>query len=310
MKTQSRRQFLAALPASAALASLGSSPNACAIEPIDRPGPPRLRLSLAAYSFRQYFKHQRGGGTPADPAKTIDMLPFIDYCADQGCAGAELTSYYFPPDPDNTYLQSLKRQAFLRGIAISGTAVGNVFTLPVGDKRTREIEQVKQWIERAAAMGAPHIRIFAGNLPTGMSASQARILSVSAIEECCAEAARRGVFLGLENHGGIVAEPDALLDIVRAVRSPWFGINLDTGNFQTDDPYADLERCLPYAVNVQVKVEIQRRGKAKEPADYARIGRLLRAGRYQGFVALEYEGAEDPWTAVPVALDRLREALV
>ena len=61
-------------------------------------------------------------------------------------------------------------------------------------------------------------------------------------------------------HAGIVAEPDGLLEIVRTVKSPWIGINLDTGNFHTEDPYADLEKIAPYTVNVQLKVEIKRKG--------------------------------------------------
>jgi sugar phosphate isomerase/epimerase len=115
--------------------------------------------------------------------------------------------------------------------------------------------------------------------------------------------------LGLENHGGIVADPSDLLEIVRAVKSPWFGVNLDTGNFQTEDPYADLAKCAPYAVNVQVKVEIKRRGAKAEPSDLKRVATILRDANYQGYVALEYEAAPDPWTVVPRHLEELRAAL-
>jgi sugar phosphate isomerase/epimerase len=169
---------------------------------------------------------------------------------------------------------------------------------------------VKQWIDHAALLAAPHIRIFAGTVNPAMSKAEAKKLSIEAIEECCDYAGRKGVMLGLENHGGIVAEPADLLEIVHAVKSPWFGINLDTGNFQTDDPYADLAACAPYAVNVQVKGVIRRRGrKTDEPSDLKRIAKLLRDARYQGYVALEYEMPEDPWTAVPRLLDDLRAAI-
>jgi hypothetical protein len=69
---------------------------------------------------------------------------------------------------------------------------------------------------------------------------------------------------------------------VRSVQSPWFGINLDTGNFYTDDPYGDLARCAPYAVNVQVKVDVRRRGaKQGEPVDLTRLATILRdASKY------------------------------
>jgi sugar phosphate isomerase/epimerase len=116
--------------------------------------------------------------------------------------------------------------------------------------------------------------------------------------------------LGLENNGGIVATAHDLLTIVRAVKSPWFGVNLDTGNFHSADPYADLARCVPYAVNVQYKVEMHREGTGpKEPADAARVVNILRDGGYQGFVALEYEAAGNPHDAVPRHLRELRDLL-
>ena len=101
-----------------------------------------------------------------------------------------------------------------------------------------------------------------------------------------------------------------MLDIIRAVKSPWVGINLDTGNFQTDDPYADLAKCAPYAINVQYKSQILRRGqKQKEPADLARVVKLLRDANYQGYFTLEYEAPEDPWVAVPELLKQMRAAM-
>jgi sugar phosphate isomerase/epimerase len=139
--------------------------------------------------------------------------------------------------------------------------------------------------------------------------AESKAICIETIAECCEYAGRKGIFLGLENHGGIVAEPDDLLEIVKAVESPWFGINFDTGNFHTADPYADLARCAPYAVNAQVKVEIQPRGEPKGAADLGRLIEILRGSRYQGYVALEYEAAEDPWVAVPPVLRRL-EALM
>ncbi len=277
-----------------------------AMEPIVRAGGARMRLSLAAYSFRQFFKTGAPPPAAATADRSIDLFQFIDYCAEQNCDATELTSYYFPADVDDDYLLRIRRHAFLRGIEISGTAIGNTFTWPPGEKQDQELARAKQWIDRAALMGAPHIRIFAGQRQDNQPLEEAKSLCIETIQTCCEYAAGKGIFFGLENHGGIVAEPDDLLDIVRAVKSPWFGINLDTGNFHTVDPYADLARCAPYAVNVQVKVEIQRRGKQKEPADLDRVIGILRESGYQGYVALEYESAEDPWVAVPPALRQLK----
>ena len=295
----SRRRFLQ-LTASSILAA----PLVRAIEPFQRAGSPRLQLSLAAYSFRQFFKEEKGKPIPGG---TLDMPGFIDYCAAQGLAGAELTSYYFPLDPTDEYLLRVRRQAFLRGVAISGTSVGNNFALANGPERDNQIADVKKWIDRAAVLGAPHIRVFAG-AAKGVEPAEARRMCISAMEECCEYAGRQGIFLGLENHGGIVADAAGMLEIIKAVKSPWFGVNLDTGNFHSADPYAELAQIAPYAVNVQVKAEIKRAGaKEDEPSDLPRVVQILRDANYQGWAALEYESKEDPWKAVPPLLAKLRE---
>ncbi len=303
----SRRRFLRScfqVAASAAAWRLFGSP-AGAIEAFDRKGPPRLLPALAAYSFRNYFvtaSHTRE--TVPEPPRRIDLFDFVDFCATHGCA-AELTSYYFPPNTDADYLLKLRRHAFLRGVPISGTAVGNTFTLPEGQKRDEQIAMVNRWIENAAILGAPHVRIFAG-AAGGLSKAEAKKQCIAAVEQCAEVAAPKGVFLGLENHGGIVAAADDLLDIIHALKSPWVGINLDSGNFHTDDPYRDMERCAPYAVNVQIKSELRPRGKKTEEADWDRMMKILRDANYQGYVALEYEAAPDPWETVPGLLKRLK----
>ena len=183
--------------------------------------------------------------------------------------------------------------------------MGNNFALPAGPARDAQIADVKKWIDYAAIMGAPHIRIFAG-AAKGIGDADARAMCISAIEECCAYAGTKGIFLGLENHGGIVATAAGMLEIIKAVKSPWFGVNLDTGNFHSEDPYAELAQIAPYAVNVQVKAEILRAG-AKQPeiSDLPRVAKILRDANYQGWVALEYESKEDAWTAVPRLLTEL-----
>ncbi|MBI1839517.1 MAG: sugar phosphate isomerase/epimerase [Verrucomicrobia bacterium] len=309
----SRRSFCRSTLLGGAFASAFATalPTALpAVEPFPHSPLARLRLGLAAYSFRDFFKEGKrkaGAKLPGDNA--IDMFGFIDFCAEHRCEGAELTSYYFPPDADDAYFLKVKRHAFLRGVTISGSAVGNTFTHPPGPKRDQEVASVKKWIDRAALMGAPHIRVFAGGMQAGTTPAEARGHCVSAMEEVGDYAAKKGVFLGIENHGGIVEDAEGLLAIVKAVKNPWVGINLDTGNFHTINPFDDLERCAPYAVNVQYKAEMKSKGESPKPSDMPRVMNLLRKSGYQGFVTLEYESAEDPWQAVPRILDSMRAEL-
>ncbi len=294
-----RRRFLQAALAAGAACAAGDR-AARAIEPIRRTGKPHLRLSIAAYSFRQELNLQR----KPKPSMTLD--DFIDLAAEQPDLDAvELTAYYFPETtPD--YLAHLKGRCTRLGLDVSGTAVGNNFCMTDPDKHRQQMAMVKSWAEHTARLGGKTMRIFAGNVEKGDTEAKARARCVEAIQECCDHAARFGVILALENHGGLTATIDQMLELVRAVRHDWFGVNLDTGNFHSEDPYADLARLAPYAVTVQIKTEIQRAGtKKKEDADLSRLIDILRSANYRGYVALEYEAEEEARKAVPRHLEKL-----
>lgn len=300
-----RRRFL-----TSAATALGATALP-AIEPIARKGKSRMMLGLAAYSFRDNMKWMRGKENKVKEERPAwDIIDFIDYCAEQGCPGAELTSYFFPPDADDEYLLKVKRHAYLRGVNITGTAIGNTFTHPPGEARDKEMSYTLEWIEKAALMGAPHIRVFAGSIPKGSTQEEAEKNCLECYKECLEVAARFGVLLGLENHGGIVADPEALLRLIKAVDSPWAGINWDSGNFHSEDPYADLAKIAPYAVNVQLKMKVHAKDdKEGKPSDVPRLLKILRDANYQGWFTLEYEDKEDPFVAVPRILGELKTLL-
>ena len=303
---ESRRAFLKSVAATAAVAGLPAA--AGAIEPIKRSGGPLMQLSLAAYSFRKYLTdyRRRSSGAAQSAGSTgvagsMTLEDFVDLCAQYGLPGTEPTSYYVPDPLPDKYLQRLRRRAFLAGLSVSGTAIGNTFTHPPGPDRDREIAYTKLWIDRAADMGAPTIRIFAGDVQKGTTEAQARQWCIDAIRECCEYAGRKGVILALENHGGIVTTAEQLVSIVRAIDSEWFGVTWDSGNFRSADPYAELTMIAPYAVTAQIKTKI-----AGKPADLPRVVRILSDINYRGWLALEYEDEEEPKIAVPKYLDELR----
>ncbi|MGC8668655.1 MAG: sugar phosphate isomerase/epimerase family protein [Chthonomonadales bacterium] len=288
-----RRTFLSIAPAAAA--AVWAAP-AEATEPPKRAGGPHLRVGCCAYSYREYLTGKR------NPPMTLE--DFLNAVAEAGADGVELTAYYFPEFPSGALLHKLVRRAFLLGLDINGTAVGNRFTLPPGEERNRQIRMVKRWIDYSSDLGAPCMRIFAGAPPKNVGDEQALQWVVECCNECCEYAAARGVMLALENHGGVVATPDGVLRIMRAVPSEWFGMKLDGGNFHTPDPYADLARCAPWAITTHIKTEVYPSGR-RQPADLARIVRILRSVGYRGYLHLEYEGAEDALVAVPRFLHEL-----
>jgi sugar phosphate isomerase/epimerase len=289
-----RREFFC----TAALAAGAAALTAYGAEPVQRKGPPGLKLSIAAYSYRKFLSGK-------EPSMTLD--DFLHKGAELGLDAVEPTSYYFR-DTSTRYLRHLRSTAFRLGLDISGTAIGNDFGHPPGAARDGQIAHTKKWIEHAETLGAPVIRIFAGHQKKGQTAEECHKLMVAGMEETCAYAGERGVYLALENHGGPTATAEGLLKLVKDVKSPWLGVNLDTGNFRSEDPYRDMAAAAPYTLNVQVKVDVRVGGKS-QPTDYKRVVTILRDAGYRGYVALEYEAAEDPMTAIPGHIAALREAI-
>lgn len=295
----SRRGMLAA---AASLTAAPLAPLARAMQPIPHPVRQRMILSLAAYSMRKFLDGRYTGDGK------IDMSGFIDWAATLDLDGVELTSYWLPSTPTPEYLNNLKRQCHYAGLDITGGAIRNNFTLPPGDELENWFKHVENWINWYADLGAPVIRIFAGVPPKGTTDEQGIRRAIPNIERACDMAAKRGVILALENHD-YLTRIDRLLPILEAVKSPWFGFNLDTGNYHSEDPYDDIARTAKYAVNVQVKVEIHPTGRPKEPTDFDRLMKIIRDSGYCGPLVLEYEASEDPYKAVPRYLNDLRSRM-
>ena len=301
----SRRQFLKTASLSAAALSVPGSLHA--LQNCTSTGHSGMKLSLAAYSFNRYLPNS-WRGTPK-PGATMTLDDFIVYCGEQDLEGTELTGYYFPENVTHHDLYHTKLLAKKHGLEISGTAIGNDFCVPEGEKLEFELNRAKQWIDHAAVMGAPVIRVFAGKVPKGDREEAAIERCADTMNKALAYAATRRVKLALENHGGITSTPEQMMSIIDQIKpSPWFGINFDSGNFQTDDPYRDLEKIAPLAINAQIKVAIKPAGK-KQPADLKRIVGILKKANYKGFVVLEFEEKEEPREQIPGYLAQLRKLI-
>ncbi len=301
-----RRDFFKrAAFASAGLAGVaaGMHSSASAAEPIARNGKPKFKFSLAAYSYRGLLSGEK---------PQLTMEDFIADCAKMGLEGTELTSYYFPETPSGEYLRRLKHACFRLGLDISGTAIRNDFCHPAGEQRDKEIAHVKRWIDYAETMGAPVIRIFSGKARGDQMPEKAHQLAVDGMKECCDYAGRHGVFLALENHGGLTADISDLLRLIKDVKSHWFGVNLDTGNFHAcataEEAYADMAKMAPYALNVQVKTSVTLKGRKKVESDFSRLAKILGDAGYRGYIVLEYEERDDPREACPRFVEKLRGA--
>jgi len=256
-----------------------------------------MKLSCCAYSFRD----QLTGGK-------MTMESFLDTCVSLGFDGVELTQYYFPEESDK-YLSHIKREAFKRGLDISGTAVGGNFTNADAAAREKQVGHVLDWIEKSAKLGSPVLRVFAGEQPKGTDAKIASGWVREGLARCAEAGERYGVAVGLENNGGLTCTAEGVMGLLRPFAgSPWVGLNLDFGNF-TGDIYGQFTRCAPLTITTHAKVTA-RQGAERERVDYRRVVRILREAGYRGYLAIEYEEPDDPVVGVDRFCAYLRGCLV
>ncbi|MCM2369184.1 sugar phosphate isomerase/epimerase family protein [Aporhodopirellula aestuarii] len=268
---------------------------------------PRIKgISLSAYSLRPHMQWWKGKRTSGK----MDMLGFLDYCADLGVEAAELTSYFFPAPLDKSYLNKVKRRAHVLGIDISGGAMGNSFAYePQSEEGRSASGHFRSWIDHFADLGAPAVRVFASSGKPKQATEEQVIENVVAnLEIALPYAEKRGVMLGLENHD-ILKNIDHLVRILGQIDSPWLGVTWDSANLEpTPDPYAELARIAPYAITAQLKVMTNVNGKPT-PADLPRLLQILKDAQFSGYVVLEYEEKEDPYEAIPKFLTQARTAI-
>ena len=258
----------------------------------------RVKLGLNAYSFNRPLM---------DGALTL--VDLVHYCAEIGIEGLDATGYYFPgypKVPPDDYIYRLKREAFLNGVTLAGTGVRNDFTAPDRSAREKDVQMVKDWIEVAAKLGAPVIRVFTGpRLPEGHTFDETLAWMTPDFQECAAYGQRFGVIVGLQNHNDFVKTADQAIQVIEAVDSEWFGSILDIGSLRTNDPYEEIQKLMPYAISWQLK-EMVGYGTKEVPTDLAKVKALIDKGGYRGFLPVETLGAGDPKAKVAAYMEKAR----
>ena len=318
MTQPNRRDFLSRSAAAVAALGLTSLAKSKATDqttpsPSDLSSRPN-RMAVSTYSFWRFREDSK-----------LPVEDCIDHAAMMGFDGVELLHIQMT-DKSNPYLQSLKRRALTNGLDLCGFATHQGFVSPDADVRRKNINHTIKCIELAYRLGIPTMRINTGRWGTtksfdelmknrgiepalaGYTEDNAFEWVIESIEKCLPTAEKCGVVLGLENHWGLARTPRGVLKIIQAINSPWLKVTLDTGNF-LEEPYDKLEQLAPHAIFMHAKTYFGGGVWYTLDLDYTRIARIMRKHNYQGYISLEFEGRENPQTAIPMSLDLLRKAV-
>ena len=223
-----RREIIRMLPVAIAAGNVSAAADAFG-------GKSRLRNAICAYSYREEFKN-----------KTLRYEDLVRIAVENDADGLDLTVYWMPPEPGDDFLMPLRRIAFRNAVEIYSISIRTDLCRPTKDLQDREVETISKWVDVAAKLGAGHIRVFGGAVPKGATEEQAAQWATEVLKRAADCSSKKGIVLGIENHGGVTEKAERILQIVKAVNSPWAGINLDTGNFKTN-AFPQVEMCIPHA---------------------------------------------------------------
>jgi sugar phosphate isomerase/epimerase len=261
-------------------------------------------------------------------AGKLDIPGFIETAGKIGAEGVELLEAMWRDKAAE--LPAVEAALAATGIQVGVYSVSNDFVSTTPEERAAEVEKIKVGVDSATHFGAKVVRVFAGNTREGVGFDQAFHWIVDGLREGAAYAQAAGVRLALENHGKLAGRSDQVKRILDAVNSPAMGANPDTGNFLLvhESPHEAINALASRTFMVHFKdfheVPEDHKGFAYTSTDGLRYAGTaigegdialescvaeLKAAGFGGWLNIEYEGSEDPLTALPRSIKYTRGLL-
>ena len=285
-----------------------------------------MRIALSTYSME---RRMREG--------TLNQLSCIAKAKEMGFDAIEFVDIW-PHDGSSRedYAKRLREECHRLDMPVANFAVGADF-LRCGDLPA-EIARVQHEVELAAVLGSPRMRHDAtAGYPEEVRGARGFDSCLPVLADACLQitrfAAELGVQTMVENHGHFCQDSERVEKLVNAVADPNFGLLCDIGNFMDgdEDPALACSRVAPYAIHAHAKDFHFKSGMEPNPGrgfDLTRAGNwirgaivghgavpirqclgILKRSGFDGDVAIEFEGLEEPEIGVGIGLEILRRYL-
>ncbi len=262
----------------------------------------------------------------------IDAPGFVREAKRIGADGVELLEYFYKD-------VEAERPAVLGALAENGMpcpifSVGNNFAKIEPAEREAQLAKIRFGVDQALLHGAHTVRVFAGDVAEGITFEQARAWIVEGLAQGSTYAAEHEIKLALENHGKLAGRGDQVADLIADVRAlagnDVLGANPDTGNFLlvNQPSHKAIQQVAHLANMVHFKdfklAPANHEGWAYTALDGTKylgtaVGegtvqlgdciQALKDAGFDGWLSVEYEGEEDPFTAVPRCIENARRYL-
>ena len=276
-----------------------------------------MRLGVSMWSYYRPWKEGR-----------IDIPGFVREAKKIGAEGVELLDFFYKDaDAERDAIQEALDET---NLPVPIFSVANNFAKLTQEERDAQLKRIQFGVDEARRWGSKTVRVFAGDVAEGITFDQARNWIIEGLAEASKYAHERKVKLALENHGTLAGRAEQVRGLIDAVRSrsgnDALGANPDLGNFVlvnqlSHEAVSDLA---PLANMVHFKDFNLGEGPfvALDGTKYigAAVGEgvvnleqcllELRVGKFDGWLSVEYEGAEDSFTAVPRCLENARKFML
>ncbi len=294
MKSPHRRQFLAATAATAATsASLALAGSVLAKTPKN----PRKNAdaeNLFDISLAQWSLHRRLRGG-------MDNLDFAKVAKEEfGIGAIEYVNQFFKDKAkDEKYLGEMMKRADDHGVKALLIMIDGEGNLGDADdaKRKKAVENHHKWVDAAKFMGCHSIRV---NAASGGTYSEQVDRAADGLGQLCDYAAKDGIGVIVENHGGLSSNGQWLAQVIRKVGKPNCGTLPDFGNFVINrggedafleyDRYLGMASLMPFAKAVSAKSHDFDGDGNETKTDYMKMLTIMLDAGYRGHVGVEYEG--------------------
>src|SRR5690606_23156636 len=118
---------------------------------------------------------------------TRTLADWFQFAAQLGLDGADISVVHLA-STDDSYLQTLHGQATDVGIQIAMLVTYADFTHPDEMERVRQVDELRRYIDVAAALGTPYIRVTAGQAHPGLERAEAMAWAVAGLTACLDDA--------------------------------------------------------------------------------------------------------------------------
>jgi 3-oxoisoapionate decarboxylase len=257
-----------------------------------------MKIGIDSYCYHRFFGEVYDD--QKKPGKEMKLQDFIARAKKLGVDGVSLESCFFPRY-DASFLSEVKGMLDEAGLD-RVYAWGHPDGLE-GGRNEKAFDDMLQSIERAKAIGADVMRVVGASLMFRDEAHGPMLEKLTRMfTQAAAAAGKQGVRIADENH--IDFNSGEMLQLIKDVGSPWFGINFDTGNFMRvqDDPVEGMQKLAKHVFATHVKDLKPMKGvsvknwhfMATTPVgegfvDNLALAKLLKAADYKGFLAVELD---------------------